>query len=140
MIILFSSLLGLMAVKGKKKQIEYVKALIYIGNRVLILLNSTMPETDEIMKTLSGDSELKDFDFSLSNINTYLPYEESARVRSLFEDLGRYDIDSQIYMTEEFTQYFKLKKEQYQEHYNQHYRLYIAFGVLSGVLIAVLFI
>lgn len=140
MIILFSSSLGLMAVKRKKEQLEYVKTLIYMGSRILILLKSTMPETDEIMRILKNDEALAKFDFTSDDTKNRLNPEDRGKVTNLFNSIGRYDIESQIYITEEFTEYFKLKKEQYQEYYNEHYRLYLVFGVFSGVIAAVLLV
>lgn len=138
MIILFSSCLGLMAAKSKRKQIEYTELLIYIGSRILLMLKSTMPETEEIIKQLKRDERLKDFDFSLDFKNSLLSAQDNQRITELFNAIGMYDIDSQIMIVTEFTGYFKMLNKQYQDYYDKHYKLYIIFGIASGLLLSVI--
>lgn len=138
MIILFSSCLGLMAAKSKRKQIEYTELLIYIGSRILLMLKSTMPETEEIIKQLKRDERLKDFDFSLDFKNSPLSAQDNQRTTDLFNAIGMYDIDSQIMIVTEFTGYFKMLNKQYQDYYDKHYKLYIIFGIASGLLLSVI--
>lgn len=138
MIILFSSCLGLMAAKSKRRQIEFTELLIYIGSRVLLLLKSTMPETEEIINQLKRDERLKDFDFTLEFKNSPLPPQENQRITAFFGAIGMYDIDSQIMIADEFTGYFKMLNKQYQEYYDKHYKLYIVFGIASGLLLSVI--
>lgn len=136
MIILFSSSLGLMAVKKQREKIEYIDMLIYIGNRILLLLKSTMPETNEIIRILKNDSRTAQFDINCLPLRD----EDNREILNLFSCLGKYDIDSQILIAEEFIGYFRLLKKQYQDYYNQHYRLYIVFGIFGGILVSVLLI
>ena len=136
MIILFSSSLGVMAVKRQREKIEYIDMLIYMGNRILLLLKSTMPETDEIIKIISNDSRTSKFDLEKLPLRD----EDNCEIIHLFNCLGKFDVDSQILITNEFIGYFKLLKRQYQDYYNQHYRLYIVFGIFGGILISVLLI
>lgn len=139
MIILFSSSLGLTAVSIKRKQIEYVESLIYLGNRVMLLLKSTMPETEEIINILKSDSLLYNLDFDKLT-SPYLCDSDNQKASAYINEIGKYDVDSQIALTEEFTEYFKLLKKRYQEYFDSHYKLYIALGILSGMAISVLLI
>ena len=134
MITLFSSCLGLMAAKSKRKQIEYTDGLVYLGSRILLLLKSTMPETEEIIKLLKSDERLDFFDFSLDLKNSPLLQQDNQKILNLFNSLGMYDIDSQIMIVDEFTGYFKMLNQQYQNYYDKHYKLYIIFGISSGLL------
>ena len=138
MITLFSSCLGLMAAKSKRKQIEYTDGLVYLGSRILLLLKSTMPETEEIIKLLKSDEQLDFFDFSLDLKNSPLLQQDNQKILNLFNSLGMYDIDSQIMIVDEFTGYFKMLNQQYQNYYDKHYKLYIIFGISSGLLLSVI--
>ena len=138
MITLFSSCLGLMAAKSKRKQIEYTDGLVYLGSRILLLLKSTMPETEEIIKLLKSDERLDFFDFSLDLKNSPLLQQDDQKILNLFNSLGMYDIDSQIMIVDEFTGYFKMLNQQYQNYYDKHYKLYIIFGISSGLLLSVI--
>ena len=138
MITLFSSCLGLMAAKSKRKQIEYTDGLVYLGSRILLLLKSTMPETEEIIKLLKSDERLDFFDFSLDLKNSPLLQQDNQKILNLFNSLGMYDIDSQIMIVDEFTGYFKMHNQQYQNYYDKHYKLYIIFGISSGLLLSVI--
>lgn len=138
MITLFLSCLGLMAAKSKRKQIEYTDGLVYLGSRILLLLKSTMPETEEIIKLLKSDERLDFFDFSLDLKNSPLLQQDNQKILNLFNSLGMYDIDSQIMIVDEFTGYFKMLNQQYQNYYDKHYKLYIIFGISSGLLLSVI--
>lgn len=138
MITLFSSCLGLMAAKSKKKQIDYTEGLIYLGNRIFLLLKSTMPETEEIIRLLKKDERLNFFDFSLELKNSPLSQQDNQKIINLFNSIGMYDIDSQIMIVDEFTGYFKMLNKQYQDYYDKHYKLYIIFGISSGLLLSVI--
>lgn len=140
MIILFSSSLGLTAVNSKKKQIEYIDMLIYLGNRISLLLGSTMPDTQEIISILKNDSRLNGFDFSLNQAKMPLNPCDREKIINLFNSIGMYDADTQILIANEFTGYFKMLKKQYQDYYDTHYRLYIIFGLFSGIMVSVLLI
>ena len=138
MITLFSSCLGLMAAKSKRKQIEYTDGLVYLGSRILLLLKSTMPETEEIIKLLKSDERLDFFDFRIDLKNSPLLQQDNQKILNLFNSLGMYDIDSQIMIVDEFTGYFKMLNQQYQNYYDKHYKLYIIFGISSGLLLSVI--
>lgn len=138
MITLFSSCLGLMAAKSKRKQIDYTEGLIYLGNRILLLLKSTMPETEEIIRLLKKDERLDFFDFNLELKNSPLSQQDNQKIVNLFNSIGMYDIDSQIMIVDEFTGYFKMLNKQYQDYYDRHYKLYIIFGISSGLLLSVI--
>ena len=138
MITLFLFCFGLMAAKSKRKQIEYTDGLVYLGSRILLLLKSTMPETEEIIKLLKSDERLDFFDFSLDLKNSPLLQQDNQKILNLFNSLGMYDIDSQIMIVDEFTGYFKMLNQQYQNYYDKHYKLYIIFGISSGLLLSVI--
>lgn len=138
LITLFTFSLGLMVTGFKKKQIKYIDDLIYIGERILMMLDSTSPETQEIMRELKCDYRLKNFDFTLKNENSPLPPEENDRSRLLFNTVGKYDIDCQINYIKQYLGYFKMLRQRYQDYYLSHRRLYPVAGLFCGVLISVL--
>ncbi len=140
MIILFSFSLGLTAMRFKKRQIDYIEKLIYIGEKILLMLGSTSPETEEIMRELENDERLKNFDLSLSPSTSPLPIKENERSRLLLSTLGRYELSSQINYINQYLGYFKMLRQQYQDYYNSHYKLYLVFGLFSGVFVSVLLI
>lgn len=140
MIILFSSSLGLMIDAYKKKQIVYIENLIYIAQRIRLLMNSINPETAQIMIELKSDERLKSFDFELHAENTPLPTSEYERIKNFFAVIGKYDSESQLNYIDEFIGYFKMLKQQYQEYYQKHHKLYITFGFAIGVIISIFLI
>lgn len=140
MIILFSSSLGLMAVNFKKKQLSYIDSLIYIAQKMQLMLSSTSPETEEIMNELKSDERLKGFDFELLNENCPLSPAENDRTKLLFNTVGKYDLDCQLSYIGQYIGFFKMLKQEYQNYYNSHYKLYLVFGLFSGVFISVLLI
>lgn len=139
MIILFSSSLGLTAVSVKRRQLEYIETLVYLANRVLLLLKSTMPETQEILRILKSDKALFEFDFETCS-SPYLSESDNKKTADFINSIGKYDIDSQISITQEYIDYFKLLKSKYQEYFDNHYKLYIALGITSGLAVTVLLI
>lgn len=140
MIIIFSSSLGIMVLTYKKNQIKYIDSLLYIANRISLLLESTSPDTEEIMSILKSDKRLENFNFDIKNNNSPLPDEEKLKVSDLFNSIGKYDTKSQIKIIEEFSGYFKILKQEYQQHYNSHKKLYLLFGFFSGVFASILLI
>lgn len=140
MIILFSSSLGLMAVSFKKKQLSYIDSLIYIAQKMQLMLSSTAPETEEILSELKKDDRLNEFDFELSDKNCPLSSSENDRTKLLFNTVGKYDLDCQLSYINAYIGYFKMLKQEYQNYYNSHYKLYLVFGLFSGILISVLLI
>lgn len=127
-----------MTVKFKKRQIRYIETLLYIEQRISIMLRSITADTDFIMNDLKNDEHLKDFDFELNDETSPLSKTENDRVRNLFNSIGRYDLDSQQKLLDEFAGNFKMLKEEYQSHYDSHKKLYISVSLLSGVLLAVI--
>ena len=140
MIILFSFSLGLTAMRFKKRQIDYIDSLIYIGEKILLMLGSTSPETEVIMRELENDERLKNFDLTLNSSSSPLPSKENERSKMLLNTVGKYDLDAQINYINQYLGYFKMLRQQYQDYYNTHYKLYLAFGLFSGVLVSVLLI
>lgn len=138
MIILFSFSLGIMTVRYKKRQIEYIDNLLYMSRKITVMLNSISADTQSIMHSLKNDSRLRDFDFELSEKRSPLSTSDNEKIRELFDSIGKYDLDSQLKIIEEFTGNFKMLKDQYQTHYDSHKKLYISVSLLSGVLAAVL--
>lgn len=140
MIILFSFSLGLTAMRFKKRQIDYIDSLIYIGEKILLMLGSTSPETEEIMTELKNDERLKNFDFSLCPSSSPLPANESNKSKLLINTVGKYELEAQINYINQYLGYFKMLRQQYQDYYNSHYKLYLVFGFFSGVFVSVLLI
>ena len=138
MIILFSFSLGMMAAKYRKYQIDYADAVLYMGEKILLMLNTTSPETDEIIRRLKDDERLCEIDFDNGFISSPLDKRENTMLKELFEILGKYDIKSQVNYINEFIGFFKLSRQRYEEYYSSHYKLYLVFGLFSGVLVCIL--
>lgn len=136
MIILFTSSISILIVNNKKEELNYLDMIIYLGQKVELLLNTTMPETNEILSLLKNDSKLSNFDIN----ELPLKSNENEKIREFFSSIGKYDIDSQISITKEFTEDFKLIKGEYQKQYSEHYKIYISFGVFAGIIVSIIII
>ena len=135
---IFFLCLGLRIVKYKKEQITFIDDLIYMGEEILLLLNSTLPETDVIINKLSGEKRLSKYDFDDLKGMSPLKSEENEKIDEMFSVLGKYDVDSQISYIEEFNGYYKMLKNEYREYYKTHYKLYIVLSLSVGVVIVLL--
>lgn len=135
---IFFLCLGLRIVKYKKEQIRFIDDLIYMGEEILLLLNSTLPETDVIINKLSGEKRLSKYDFDDLKGMSPLKSEENEKIDEMFSVLGKYDVDSQISYIEEFNGYYKMLKNEYREYYKTHYKLYIVLSLSVGVVIVLL--
>lgn len=135
---IFFLCLGLRIVKYKKEQITFIDDLIYMGEKILLLLNSTLPETDLIINKLSGEKRLSKYDFDDLKGMSPLKSEENEKIDEMFSVLGKYDVDSQISYIEEFNGYYKMLKKEYREYYKTHYKLYIVLSLSVGVVIVLL--
>lgn len=137
MITLFFFCLGLMAIRYKKYQIEFIDSVIYMGEKILLMLNTTSPETEEIITILKEDDRLLKIDFN-NFYSSPLSKKENQMIEEVFKILGRYDINSQVNYINEFIGFFKISKQEYEEYYKNHYKLYAVFGLFSGILICIL--
>lgn len=140
MIVLFTTYLGILVNDYKKRQLKYIDTLIYLGNKIKLLLTSTSPETDEIYKILMTDKQLEIIDFSLPDKNFILSNYELEKTKELLDTLGKYDVDYQVSYIDEYTGHFKMLKEGMQQQYSSHKKLYIPVGLLFGLLIALIII
>lgn len=140
MMISFTTFLGITVISYKKKQIAYIDMLITIGEKVQMLLQNTSPDTAEIINSLKNDNRLKKFDFELKDNTILLENAEKGKVRNYFQSIGKYDTETQINLSKEFTAELRLLKEEYQQYLKSHQKLYVAFGLLSGVLFSVIMI
>lgn len=140
MMISFTTFLGITVISYKKKQIAYIDMLITIGEKVQMLLQNTSPDTAEIINSLKNDNRLKKFDFELKDNTILLENAEKGKVRNYFQSIGKYDTETQINLSNEFTAELRLLKEEYQQYLKSHQKLYVAFGLLSGVLFSVIMI
>ncbi|MCM1285654.1 MAG: stage III sporulation protein AB [Acetobacter sp.] len=140
MMISFTTFLGITIVSYKKKQIAYIDMLIAIGDKVQMLLKNTSPDTTELLSRLKSDERLKHFDFELNDNSILLENDAKSKVKEFFYSIGRYDIETQINLSKEFTAELRLLKEEYQQYLKSHQKLYVAFGLLSGVLFSVIII
>lgn len=127
-------------VRYKKSQIEYIDDLIFIGERLILFLTSTVPDTDVIFTRLQNEPRLEKYNVSQIFNSSPLPSGINSNITELFAIIGRYDADTQIKYTQEFIGYFKDLKKQYQEHFDTHCRLYIVFSISAGILISLLLI
>ena len=103
MIILFSFSLGVMTANYKKRQIKYIDLLLYVAQKISIMLNSFAADTETILNNLKNDDKLKNFDFELSDEKSPLGKDENEKVRNLFHSIGKYDLETQLKLIEEFT-------------------------------------
>ena len=139
MITACSGFLGISLNSYMKKQIDYFNMLIVICNKICIMLEHSMPDTDEIISSLKADPSLKDFDFTLNSIQI----EDKAfseKIKNFFDSIGKYDSHSQIKLAKGLSSECGLLKEKYQQEYDKHYRLNISFGILSGLMLSLIII
>ena len=140
MIIIFSCLIGTTIIRYKRKQIDFIDDLIFMGERTLLMLRSTAPDTQVILRRLQSEERLSGYDLPKISESSSLPVNEKGRIAEFFETIGKYDIDSQIKYIEEFTGYYKMLKEQYQKYFDANKRLYIVFSMSAGMVISRLLI
>lgn len=138
MIISVFSYLGLMITNHKRLRIYYLENVIYIADRIKILLSSTAPSTQTIMNELSSDERLNGFE--LERGKSFLNDKDYQKIQALINSVGMYDIDSQIEVLSEFSQYFDMMKNQYKDDYSRSYKIYILGGISIGILISILLI
>lgn len=138
MIISVFSYLGLMITNHKRLRIYYLENVIYIADRIKILLSSTVPSTQAIMNELSSDERLNGFE--LERGKSFLNDKDYQKIQALINSVGMYDIDSQIVILSEFSQYFDMMKNQYKDDYSRSYKIYILGGISIGILISILLI
>ncbi len=138
MIISVFSYLGLMITNHKRLRIYYLENVIYIADRIKILLSSTVPSTQAIMNELSSDERLNGFE--LERGKSFLNDKDYQKIQALINSVGMYDIDSQIEILSEFSQYFDMMKNQYKDDYSRSYKIYILGGISIGILISILLI
>lgn len=138
MIISVFSYLGLMITNHKRLRIYYLENVIYIADRIKILLSSTVPSTQAIMNELSSDERLNGF--VLERGKSFLNDKDYQKIQALINSVGMYDIDSQIEILSEFSQYFDMMKNQYKDDYSRSYKIYILGGISIGILISILLI
>lgn len=138
MIISVFSYLGLMITNHKRLRIYYLENVIYIAERIKILLSSTVPSTQAIMNELSSDERLNGFE--LERGKSFLNDKDYQKIQALINSVGMYDIDSQIEILSEFSQYFDMIKNQYKDDYSRSYKIYILGGISIGILISILLI
>lgn len=139
MITACSGFLGISLSSYKKKQIAYLDMLVLICRRICIMLEHSMPDTEEIIRSLKENESLKSFDFSLSTIMI----DDKAlieKIRNFFDSIGKYDAQTQISLAEALSSECGLIKEKYQQEYDKHYRLYISFGILSGLMLSLIIV
>ena len=138
MIISVFSYLGLMITNHKRLRIYYLENVIYIADRIKILLSSTVPSTQAIMNELSSDERLNGF--VLERGKSFLNDKDYQKIQALINSVGMYDIDSQIEILSEFSHYFDMMKNQYKDDYSRSYKIYILGGISIGILISILLI
>lgn len=141
MIILFSFSLGMMMANYKKRQLDYIDSVLYMCRKIRVLLKSVSADTDSIMCALKKEDRLEGFDFdNTQNMlkNSPLASSENTMICDLLSSIGKYDLESQLKIIDEFEGNFKLLKNDYQSYYNSHKKLYLSVSLLCGALIAVL--
>ena len=127
-----------MITNHKRLRIYYLENIIYIADRIKILLSSTVPSTQAIMNELSSDERLNGFE--LERGKSFLNDKDYQKIQALINSVGMYDIDSQIVILSEFSQYFDMIKNQYKDDYSRSYKIYILGGISIGILISILLI
>lgn len=139
MITASSGFLGISLNSYMKKQILYLDMLIIICKKISIMLEHSMPDTEEIISSLKQDSSLKSFDFTLNSI---LVQDKIliGKIKHFFDSIGRFDAQTQINLANSLSSECALLKEKYQQEYDKHYRLYLSFGILSGLMFSLIII
>ncbi|MGN1329709.1 MAG: hypothetical protein ACI4V4_08445 [Eubacterium sp.] len=114
--------------------------LIFFGERIVLFLGNTVPETDVIFRKLQEEPRLSKY--NVKKISEFSPLSQSfnTNICELLNVIGRYDADTQIKYTQEFLESCKDLKRQYQEQYNTHSRLYIVFSISVGTLVSLMLI
>lgn len=139
MITACSGFLGISLNSYMKRQIAYLDMLKIICRRICIMLEHSMPDTEEIISSLKEDESLKGFDFTLSSISV----DDKAiieKIKHFFDSIGKYDAQTQISLAEALSSECGILKEKYQQEYDKHYRLYVSFGILSGLMLSLIII
>lgn len=144
MIIIFSAAAGISITEYKKAQLDYIDDLIFLGERIILLLGSTVPDTQTLYRKLGEEPRLEKYaqkcDISEIYTASPLPERENGQTKELLSVVGRYDAQTQIEYAREFTGYYKDLKKQYREHYRTHAKLYIAVSISVGAVTALLLI
>lgn len=140
MITTFFSCIGMMIAGYKKKQIAYIEDIIYMSEYILLMLESTVPDTKQIIYHLQNEERLSKYDFYNLTKASPLNQKLNQKIDNMVSVLGKYDAQTQIRYIQEFTRYFTVQKEQYQRHYDNHSKLYYTLSISTGLLTSLLLI
>lgn len=107
---------------------------------IMLMLESTIPDTREIIYHLQSEERLSKYDFYNLTKSSPLNEKQNQRIDNMISVLGKYDAQTQIKYIEEFLKYFTVQKEQYQRHFDNHSRLYYTLSISAGLLTSLLLI
>ncbi len=138
MIMAFFIFLAIMIADYEKGKIEFCDKMIYVGNEILLLMNSTIPDTNGIFAILKNSERLKDIDIFNIDASSPLKSSETQKIKVYIDSVGKCDVDSLIKQSQEFCDEFRLIKNDYQQYYKSHYKMIYAFCISLGLVISIL--
>lgn len=133
-------LISAIVCKYEKSKIDYCDKMIYLGTQIKILLNTVVPETDEIFLRLAKCEKLNGIDFLNIKTSSPLKADENDVICEYIGSIGKYDVKTQIKKADEFCETFRLLKEDYRQYYQKHYKIIYALGFCGGAAFAIFLI
>lgn len=140
MIMAFFIFLAILIADYEKGKIEFCDKMIYVGNEILLLMNSTIPDTNGIFAILKNSERLKDIDIFNIDASSPLKSSETRKIKAYLDSVGKCDVDSLIKQSQEFCDEFRLIKNDYQQYYKTHHKMIYAFCISLGLVVSILLI
>lgn len=140
MIIVTSTLLSAIICKYEKSKIDYCDKMIFLGSKVMVLLNTTLPETEKIFALLNNCEKLKNIELNDIYSSSPLKKDENDKISDYLSSIGKFDTQTQINKAFEFCETFRLLKEDYRQYYSSHCKIIYALGFSVGCITAILLI
>ena len=81
MIMTFFIFLAILIADYEKGKIEFCDKMIYIGEEILILMNSTIPDTNGVFAILKNSEKLRDIDIFDIAASSPLKSSESEKIK-----------------------------------------------------------
>lgn len=140
MIMAFFIFLAILIADYEKSKIEFCDKMIYVGDEILLLMHSTIPDTNGIFAILKNSERLKDIDIFNIDASSPLKSKETDKIKDYINSVGKCDVDSLIKKSKQFSDDFRLIKNDYQQYYKSHYKLIYAFCISLGLVISILLV
>ena len=140
MIMTFFIFLAILIADYEKGKIEFCDKMIYIGEEILILMNSTIPDTNGVFAILKNSEKLRDLDIFDIAASSPLKSSENEKIKDYIDLVGKCDVDTMIKQSQYFCDYFRLIKNDYQQYYKSHCKIIYAFCISIGIAISILLV